>query len=379
MKFDEIYELLRSYRTPQGEQLLFLLQEPTMRSIYDCVVATSARHCLELGTGYGATTCIIAAALEECGGCEVTTVDLSVRQPIGVDALARYTGMSRYINVVAEPAGYNWYLADVVARQSFGTACQPHLDFCFLDGAHEWAPDALATFLVAKLLRPGAWFVLDDLDFKLRFCQPNWEKIFASRSDKELDAHQVGMVFNLVLCQHPDFVDFTVTDSGRTGWARKKASVLPTWQPNGRVLGPVRPIWQETFTALDVITGSRCTPGIKLQQQGSLIALQATAGDPFIIFPPTIDQGRPIDVVTLRVRLIEPAAETLQLFWIAGDAAGFSEEQSVRVSLQASDGMQDCTIRINGTRNPQTLRGLRIDPTDGPSVLLWESLTVAGR
>ena len=185
MKFEQVHHRLRSYRTPQEEQVLFLLQQDTMESLYNCVVNAGARECLELGTGYGATTCVIAAALDEIGGGRVTTIDMLVREPIGVHVLAQHVGLERYINVIADSVGYNWHLGEIVARQTSEGVCSPCLDFCFLDGAHEWGADALATFLVAKLLRPGAWLALDDLDFKLRGCQPGWETVFAGRSDKE--------------------------------------------------------------------------------------------------------------------------------------------------------------------------------------------------
>lgn len=135
MKFEHVYESLRDYRTAKGEKLLFVLQKQTMQAIYDCIVTTRAAQCLELGTGYGATTCVIAAALDEIGGGRVTTVDKIGRDPIGVDVLAEHTGLSRYIDAVVTSEGYNWYLAEVVARQSSGRTCEPCFDFCFLDGA----------------------------------------------------------------------------------------------------------------------------------------------------------------------------------------------------------------------------------------------------
>jgi predicted O-methyltransferase YrrM len=67
MTFEHVLDLLRSYRTKEGEQVLFLLAQDTMESIYNCVLNSGARACLELGTGLGGTTCVIAAALDELG------------------------------------------------------------------------------------------------------------------------------------------------------------------------------------------------------------------------------------------------------------------------------------------------------------------------
>ncbi len=378
MKFEQVHHLLSTYRTPQQEQLLFLLQPETMESLYRCVVSTGARECLELGTGYGATTCVIAAALDEIGGGRVTTIDMQVREPIGVHVLARHTGLERHINAIADSAGYNWHLGEMIARQTSDGVCSPCLDFCFLDGAHEWGPDALAAFLVAKLLRPGAWLALDDLDFKLRGCQPGWEKVFAGRSDKELDTLQVARVFNLVLRQHPDFADFVLTDGGRTGWARRTQGRPAAWQPTGRILDPVPLDWQESFSLVDIIPKVGHTDGIAVRRQGNAIEVIAAKPDPYFVLPNSVANGRVIDTVSLRVRLVAPAEETLQVFWIADDADHFTEPRSVRLKIAASDDWQDITVRINDPGTPRPIRAIRIDLTDGPSSLLWETVSVGG-
>jgi predicted O-methyltransferase YrrM len=378
MKFDEVLELLRSYRTPQGEVVLFLLQPQTMEDIYNCVLHSSARDCLELGTGYGATTCVIAAALDETGGGRVTTIDMVARDPIGVDILAQHTGLSSYIEAITDVAGYNWYIGEAIARQTVNGMCVPCFDFCFLDGAHEWGTDALAVFLVAKLLRAGAWIVLDDLDFKLRGCQPGWEVAFRSRTEKELDAQQVSMVFDFVLRPHPDFSNFTVSDGGRTGWARKVGGRDVTWQPTGHVLDPDSYEWSESFSAAQVTQASGDTAGIAVSVSGDSAMIRAAHSDPnFVIFH-FVDIGWPIDCVVLRLRLLEPGTETLQVFWIEGDAQFFSEAQSARVRIAATDDLQEVTVRINSWRPAGLIRGLRLDLTDGPSSLLLESLTIGG-
>jgi predicted O-methyltransferase YrrM len=383
MKFDKVLSLLRDYRTPRGDKLLFLLQPHTMRSIYDCVLHTGARDCLELGTGYGATTCVIAAALDELGGGQVTTLDIMAREPIGVHVLARHTGLGRYIQAIEDKAGYNWYLQELVARQTIRHRCAPCLDFCFLDGAHEWGVDALAAFLVAKLLRPDGWLALDDLDFKLRGCQDGWETTFADRTEKELDACQVGLVFDLVLRQHPDFANFTTADAGRTGWARKKsmneAGGLRAWQPSGLCLDTEQVAWQQTFKAADIVRMLTNASGLSFLKQGADVAVTAKGKDPrFTLADPAV-VGRPIDVISFRLRLLAPAAETLQVFWKDRAEGPFVEENSIRVRLPATSDWHALTIRLNGARQPRVLHALRIDPVDGPSSLLWDSLTIAGR
>jgi len=379
MKFEHVLHLLRSYRTQGGEQILFLLQPSTMESIYNCVVSAGARDCLELGTGHGATTCIIAAALDEIGGGCVTTIDMLVREPIGVRVLAQHVGLTQYIKVIADSVGYNWHLGEMIGRQTVAGVCSPCLDFCFLDGAHEWGVDALASFLVAKLLRPGAWLILDDLDFKLRGCQPGWETVFAGRSDKELDTCQVGQVFNLVLRQHPGFADFIVTDGGRTGWGRRTCDEPPAWQPTGLVLDPAPLDWQQSFSATEALLQAPRSDGIIVRACGTAVEVQATQPDPYFTLVSGVDMELSIDIVSLRLRLMAPAQETLQLYWISGEAQHFTEAQSVRVKVAAADGWQDITVRINGSREPRSVRGLRLDPADGLSSLLCENVAFGGR
>src|SRR3954453_16138725 len=141
MTFDQVYRLLLNYQTERNQRIL-LLAEDTLRDIYGCIISTQATDCLELGTGFGATACVMAAAVDEVGGGTVTTVDQIVREPVGVDQLAQLTGLRDRIRSFALGAGYNWFLLRKLQEQTRGGVCEPAFDFCYLDGAHEWQPDA---------------------------------------------------------------------------------------------------------------------------------------------------------------------------------------------------------------------------------------------
>ncbi len=219
MKYTAVMDALRSYVVPGGHPGVFLFPEGGMREIYECIVSNRLRTCLELGSGFGATSCVMGAAAAETGG-KVVTVDISLLQPVNARSLKNHVGLGDELEVVIDPLGYNWYLAGLIEKQTVKGVCQPIFDLCFLDGAHEWQPDALALFLAVKLLKPGGWFVLDDLDFKLR-SMPTWKESHGHLSDRELDTYQISMVWNLVARQHPELTAFKVTESGRIGWARK--------------------------------------------------------------------------------------------------------------------------------------------------------------
>ena len=224
MKFNEIYNRLQSYQPPDGwPGHIFLLPKDVMEDIYKFIISHKLRSVIELGTGYGATTCVIASALQEIGGGKIITIDKYLHQSVNIKVLMQYVGLKEeQIEVVVDELGYNWYMADLIKKQTIEGNCSPIYDFCLLDGAHEWEPDALAFTLVAMLLKPGAWIALDDVNFNLRMV-PNWKEDFPNYSDRELDAFQVNMVYSLIVEQHPDFYDFQVTHKGRIGWARKNA------------------------------------------------------------------------------------------------------------------------------------------------------------
>nr|WP_290228020.1 class I SAM-dependent methyltransferase [Trichocoleus desertorum] len=222
MNFETIIDSLKSFVIPGNwPSSIFLLSESAMADIYKCIVDNQLHSCIELGTGHGATSCVMAAAVDEIGGGQVLTIDKYLHQPVNVQVLKSHSGLSENLEAIVEKLGYNWYLADLIASQTDTDGCQPLFDFCLIDGAHEWEPDALAFSLVAKLLKPGGWIVFDDINFMLR-SMPDWETHFGQLTDRELDTCQVGMVYDLVVKQHPDFCDFRVTHGGRLGWARKK-------------------------------------------------------------------------------------------------------------------------------------------------------------
>lgn len=201
---------------------IFLLPDAVMCDLYQFILDNRLSQCIELGTGFGATCCMIAAAIEQLDDGKIITIDKYLHQPVNVKVLAQHVGLSPdHITVIADQLGYNWYLADLIQQHTKNAECTPLFDFCLLDGAHEWEPDALAFFLVAKLIKPGGWIVIDDINYFFRI-MPDWEQHHAHRTPRELDTLQMKMVYDIAVQQHPDFCDFHITHDGRIGWARKK-------------------------------------------------------------------------------------------------------------------------------------------------------------
>ena len=172
-KIEETLAALRAYQPPPGwDGHLLLLPEVCVRQICDHIQQYRLGSCLELGTGFGATSCAIAAALQEQGFGTLTTVDIYEHQPVNLRALLEHMPVDPdRIEIITDPLGYNWVMADLLQE----SRSKPRFDLIFLDGAHEW----------------------------------------------KIDAFQVRMVFDLLVTGHPEYGHAHEFPVGRMGWARQ--------------------------------------------------------------------------------------------------------------------------------------------------------------
>jgi len=190
------------------------------RLVYDHVRASGARDVLELGTAHGVGSAYMAAA-----GARVTTVDFAgaAYAPAPEDVLTR-AGVRDAVTIVREFSSYTWWLKEQVAARSDAAGnVAPAFDFVYLDGAKNWTIDGLAVVLAEKLLRPGGWLLLDDLDWT--YAQdPGREAtdgiVHRELSERERSEPHLRAVFDLIVAQHPAFTELRVQDEW-WGWARK--------------------------------------------------------------------------------------------------------------------------------------------------------------
>src|SRR5438270_13885352 len=82
----------------------------------------------------------------------------------------------------------------------------PCLDFCFIDGGHTWETDGFAFFLVDRLLRPGRWIVLDDIEWSFADSPSlrDTERVWAMTEDESTE-HQVRKVVDLLVRTTPGY------------------------------------------------------------------------------------------------------------------------------------------------------------------------------
>lgn len=93
---------------------------------------------------------------------------------------------------------YNWNLG-LLALKGNGN---PLFDYCFLDGAHTFAIDALNFFMCDKLTRVGGFIDFDDYDWTLRDSSLDPRKvpeISEQYTDEQIDAQQVKFIVDALV------------------------------------------------------------------------------------------------------------------------------------------------------------------------------------
>ena len=190
------------------------------RLVFDHVRSTGVRDALELGTAHGVGAAYMAAA-----GAQVTTVDHAgaIFAPSPEEVVAR-AGVAQNVTIVREFSSYTWWLKEEIARRSDAHGnVEPAFDFVYLDGAKNWTIDGLAVVLVEKLLRPGGWLLMDDLEWTYDQ-DPGREATDGihnrALSERERTEPHLRAVFDLIVAQHPSFTELRRQDEW-WGWARK--------------------------------------------------------------------------------------------------------------------------------------------------------------
>lgn len=195
------------------------------RVVYDHICATRPVSVLEIGTANGVGTAYMAAALDQIGEGRVTTVDRSAAPyDPGPEKVLGDVGLADRVDLVRVPdSSYNWWLKTQILDRSDSVGnTEPVYEFVFLDGAHEWNIDGLAVVLVEKLLKPGGWLLLDDLDWTYAnspsfIASPS--ELPKNLSEAELSEPHIRAAFEVLLKPNPAFSEFR--EDNDWAWAKK--------------------------------------------------------------------------------------------------------------------------------------------------------------
>ncbi len=219
-EFDEIAAAIEGACPPGDRPEVPFMNPGQGRRVYEHIRASGARDILDIGTAHGASAAYMAAALDPDGPGRVTTVDrYRFEGPTPEETLDRAGVADRVATVRIEHSSYTWWLKEQVEANSDASGnCSPIFDFCYLDGAKDWNIDGLAAVLVEKLLRPGGWLLLDDLDWSYE--SSGYTPVPEGLSAAELAEPHVRAVFELLVKPHPAFSEFRIEDDW-WAWARK--------------------------------------------------------------------------------------------------------------------------------------------------------------
>jgi predicted O-methyltransferase YrrM len=175
-------------------------------TITQLIAEQQVEHILELGFRHGVSTCYMAATLAEQGRGQITTIDLVKARDHdpNIETLLERLGLRERVTVFYEPTSYTWRLMKFLDADP-----QPRFDLCYLDGAHNWFVDALAFFLVDRLLKPGGWIIFDDLDWSFATAPSlkDTPHVQAMPEDERTTPH-IRKIYELLVKTHPDYHNF---------------------------------------------------------------------------------------------------------------------------------------------------------------------------
>jgi hypothetical protein len=170
------------------------------------LASTACRVIAEVGIYEGHTSRQIAEFL--AGDGELHLFDFADRVDEVVAQLheAGYHNIVGYGNSRKLLDSYNWSLMRVLQQNS-----TPIYDYVFLDGAHVWALDALAFFLIDRLLKPGGYIDFDDYGWSVAISPALNPVAFPKTAElytaEQIQERQVAIVVDLLVKRDTRYVE----------------------------------------------------------------------------------------------------------------------------------------------------------------------------
>lgn len=203
--------------------------------MYELMIRNKTKSCLELGCQYGIGSLYMAAAIDENGGGNVTTVDVKEfvnKRKIKPQDIINKTNLGKYINIMLDDSSYTWFLYKEIKEQTNKDGiCVPKYDFCYIDGAKNWEYDGFSFFLVDKLLKDGGIIIFDDMYFsykdKNKTIKEMKENSCGRINDEQMGMKQIKLVYDYLVVPHENYGGFTIVDDIWGVAQKKKNGIIP--------------------------------------------------------------------------------------------------------------------------------------------------------
>lgn len=174
----------------------------------------------EIGTGVGATTKMIVEKLDNRGRLLIFDYHDRVSELVADFRELGYSNIEPFGNSRLRLDSYSWNLAQLALK---ARETGPFLDFAFLDGAHTFPVDAPATVVLKKLVKPGGFFLLDDLLWTMASAPSMKASSAEVYSPEQLETPHIQMICDLLMEDDPAFQRVTDGVSRRRALYRKLA------------------------------------------------------------------------------------------------------------------------------------------------------------
>jgi predicted O-methyltransferase YrrM len=164
----------------------------------DFIKSTNCRHIAEIGVYTGSTSLEFAKFLNGNGELHLFDYEDRVENVAKGLAKAGFQNVKTFGSSYKLLDSYNWSLAQLLEKNT-----TPIYDYVYLDGAHNWAFDALATFLIDRLLTVGGYLDFDDYDWTYANSPTAGPNVFPLTkklyTQLQISSQQVKMIVDLIV------------------------------------------------------------------------------------------------------------------------------------------------------------------------------------
>ncbi len=137
-------------------------RSPANRETLDFLATTRSRTIAEIGVEWGSTSEGILRWLAGDGTLHLFDYEDRIESVVETLRRSGFSNIVPHANSRRTLDSYNWELMKLLKESS-----APLFDYVYLDGAHTWAIDALAFYLVDLLLKRGGYIDFDDYDWTI--------------------------------------------------------------------------------------------------------------------------------------------------------------------------------------------------------------------